>query len=134
MDQSTMVFLYNVLYAILILGCLIGIIAGLFLIIRKRKIAGILTSLGFLLISIDPISRCLVYVIINDSKVTLKYYYVYPCLIGITFLLGCIALVVALVNGTRTMKAAPNNRCKSCGALLEAGVSFCEQCGRAVNQ
>jgi hypothetical protein len=133
MDDSTIEFFYNLRYAVLCLGSLIGIGAGIFLMVRKRKIAGLFTIIGFLLFSIDPIMSVLIYVIFPNLLTNRGIYGSYPCISGISFILGCIALIIALIQGIRPVKNSPDNRCKSCGALLEPGVLFCEQCGRAVN-
>jgi hypothetical protein len=58
---------FDVRDALLCLVFLVGIGAGVFAIIRKRQMAGLLTVAGFLLFSVDPIAEMVIFRVIMSG-------------------------------------------------------------------
>jgi hypothetical protein len=104
MDPTTLMdTFYNVRNAILCLGFLLGIGGGIFLIIRKRKLAGILAIVGFLFLSLEPISDFVIFRILYreldySEELFNKLDLAYPIISAPAIFLGSIALIIALVS------------------------------------
>lgn len=92
--------------AILCLGFLFGMGTGIFLITRKRTVAGVLATIGFLLFGLEPIADFVVYRVLYrqdigpDMYPTLDYAYLFTSIVA--FFLGSIALTVALIYMNRS--------------------------------
>ena len=103
----------NLRLVILCLGFLIGIGAGVFLIVRKRMVPGILTLAGFLLFSLNPIVEFVVFRVLWEQLVRSDDYLtanmISNCLTGFSFFLGSIALVVAFILMLRPTPNPPEN-------------------------
>ena len=85
--------IYNIQNAIVCLGALIGIGMGVFLIIRKRMVAGILALVGFILFSVEPVTSFLLLNVLSKIDIGGEAFnYIYPCVTTPALLLGCIAL------------------------------------------
>ncbi len=95
---------YDIRDALLCLVFLVGIGAGVFAIIRKRQMAGLLTVAGFLLFSVDPIAEMVIFRVITsgytgDNFDVLNWSYV--CISTPAMLLGVVALIAALFIAAR---------------------------------
>jgi hypothetical protein len=85
--------IYNIQNAIVCLGALIGIGMGVFLIVRKRKMAGILALVGFILFSVEPLTSFMLLNVLSRIDIGGEAFnYIYPCVTTPALLLGCIAL------------------------------------------
>ncbi len=106
MSMSTV---YNIHTAVQCLGALLGIGMGVFLIIRKRTLGGILALVGFVLFSAEPATKMLLNLLIRLDLGGEAFNYIYPCVTGPAFLLGCVALAAAFFMMLRPDSKAPEN-------------------------
>ena len=85
-----------------ILSCLLfllGLIAGIFALMRKNKMMGILSIVGFALLGFDVALRILIWRILVpnlDLENYSAFDWTYACAGNATFVLGIIALVVGI--------------------------------------
>lgn len=97
---------WNIRNTLACLGFLIGIGGGIFLITRRQTIPGVLAMVGFFLFSLEPLADIIVYRILYKQDLSPDMYttfdYVYVCTSAAGFLLGSIAMVMALVNMMRS--------------------------------
>ena len=84
---------------------LIGMGAGAFVIIRKQKVAGLLTLAGFGLFSIDPIAEVVIFRIFGSGPGDDNYFitlnWAYACISTPAIFLGVVALLAALFSVVR---------------------------------
>jgi len=106
----SMSWVYNLQNVIQCLGALLGMGMGVFLLIRKRTMAGILALVGFILFSLEPITRLLLLnVLINLDIGGEAFNYIYPCVTTPAFLLGCIALAAGFFLMLKPDTKPPEN-------------------------
>jgi len=92
---------------------------------------GLFALIGFLLFGIEPLLNFLLYQVLLKTLMPYQQVFLaYPCISGATFLLGCIALMIALFSGARPNPAPSIRQCQYCGALLAPGVQVCDRCGQ----
>ena len=97
-------FLYYVSPAVLCLTYLVGIVAGILLIIRKNKLPGILIAVGFGILGINIVYGVLsnfLWPVLFESDIT-SLTMVYPisnCAQGIMAFLGMASLLAAIFSG-----------------------------------
>ncbi len=102
MDSNMGFYLRN---SILCVGFLVGMGLGVFLIIRRHTLVGILTLIGFALFALEPLADFVIFRVLyamefqEETYIALDWSYV--CLSTIAILLGSIALVIALFKATR---------------------------------
>ncbi len=100
--------LYDIRDAIICLGFLAGIVGGIVLLTRKKTTAGLVAILGFLMLSLDPLSEIVLFRLMFESFAnnlqTLDM--VYTCISGVSIFLGVILLLVALILAARPDKPA----------------------------
>jgi membrane-bound ClpP family serine protease len=106
MGASNIEIFYDIRDALVCVGFLIGIGAGVFLITKKHTTAGILGVIGFLLFSLEPITDFVLFrVIYNsvdyDESLFNTLDLIYPCISAPAIFLGSISLVVALISIAR---------------------------------
>ena len=106
----SMSWVYNLQNVIQCFGALLGMGMGVFLMIRKHTLAGILALVGFILFSFEPITRLLLLnVLINLDIGGEAFNYIYPCVTTPAFLLGCLALAAAFFMMLRPDNKPPEN-------------------------
>jgi hypothetical protein len=102
---NTMYYLRDILLCV---GFLVGMIVGIFLIVRKHVLAGILAILGFALIGLEPIIDYLIFRVLYAQELSDAAYttleYAYPCISAPAIFIGTILLVVALILAVRNHK------------------------------
>jgi len=97
--------IYYLRNAVLCLVFLVGIGAGVFLIIRKRTLAGILAMVAFVLFSIEPITDIVIFRILYKQDFSEAIFnfldFIYPIISALAIFLGSILIIVALLSATR---------------------------------
>ena len=105
--------MYDIRNVLLCLGFLIGFSTGILLIVRKRKLPGILALAGFFLFSLEPITDTIIFRVLYQQSfpedVYLALDYIYPCITAPAFFLGSIALVAALFLLVKPSPRPPEN-------------------------
>ncbi len=102
---NTLYYLRDILLCV---GFLAGMIVGVFLIVRKHILAGILAILGFALIGLEPVIDFIIFRLLysmdlpEEAFTTLDY--AYPCISAPTIFIGTLLLVVALILAARNRK------------------------------
>ena len=105
--------IYNIRNAVSCLGFLVGIGAGIFLIVRKRTLAGILFIAGFVLFSLEPLADIMVFRILFNQDLSESTYqvldYIYPCISAPAFFLGSIAVIIAVFSMVKANQKPSND-------------------------
>ena len=113
MESEFIDVFWNIRDAVICVGFLVGIGAGIFLVVRKQKISGILAMLGFCLFGLEPIADFIVYRVLYKQDYGVETYqtfdYVYLCISAPAFFLGSIALVIAFINMMKSSQNPSNN-------------------------
>jgi hypothetical protein len=108
MDYNTPFYIRN---AILCIGFLAGMGCGVFLITRRHTLAGILAIVGFILFSLEPLADIVIYRVLYSYELSEDVYtaldWGYACISTIAFLIGSIALVIALLDIARSKRQVP---------------------------
>lgn len=102
MERSNLVnTFYYIQLSLTCLGLLVGLGLGVFLIIRKRMLPGILALTGFFLFGLQPVLNLLIFRVLmgllweHDTYATASM--TFNCISGLANLLACAALVAAFV-------------------------------------
>ena len=85
---------------------------GVFLLIRKRTMAGILALVGFILFSLEPVTSFMLLNVLSRIDIggeAFNYICPYPCVTTPAFLLGCLALSAAFFMMLRPDSRPPEN-------------------------
>ena len=108
MDYNVPFYIRNV---ILCIGFLVGVCAGIYLIIRKHILAGILAIIGFTLFALEPIADIIIYRILFTYELEEQMYssldWAYACTSTVAFFIGSVALMIALVSEARDRHKSP---------------------------
>ena len=102
MDSSNLINAFYYIYlALSCLGFLFGLGVGVFLIMRKRMLPGILALVAFFLFGLSPLLELVVFRLLMDVLWSHDAYagasMSVNCLTGLTNLLACAALIAAFV-------------------------------------
>ena len=96
-DLDTTYLLRNL---IILIGFFGGVGMGIFLIVRKRMLPGLLTIAAFLLFCLEPLTDFIVFRLLWNQEFSDQAWqtieFVYPCLTAPAFFLGSLALIAAL--------------------------------------
>jgi hypothetical protein len=104
--MNTFNLLSNFRDALVCLGFLLGVGLGVVLIIRKKTLLGVLALAGFFLLGLSPLLSILyraLFLKIPRGAVDFISWAV-PCVSSVAVLLGTIALIIALLKGTKVKK------------------------------
>lgn len=84
---------------------------GVFLLARKQRTPGILTIAAFLLFSLEPLLDVIVFRVLYQQELSEQAIqtldYIYPCITAPAFLLGSLALIVALYGLVKPEQKLP---------------------------
>ena len=98
--------IYYIRNAVLCLVFLVGIVAGVLLISRKRTLAGILAIVAFVLFSLEPITDVVIFRVLYNLDLSEGVYntldFIYPIISALAIFLGSISIIVALLSANRT--------------------------------
>ena len=104
---------YNVLFgvrdAIACLGVLVGLGGAIFLLIRKKTLAGILALIGFIFLGLEPLLDVILYRILSNTA-NPNYDLLdttYGCVTGPALFVGIVLIVLAFILGFREPKLPP---------------------------
>ena len=99
--------------AIRCIGFLAGLAAGVFLIVRKRMLPGILAMAAFILFSLGSIVNILAFRVFFEQIVQADLYesisIATSCITGIADILACAALIAAFILLLRPAPPPPDN-------------------------
>ncbi len=87
---------------IICVGFLVGMGAGVFLLTRKRTLAGILAIAAFILFGLEPITDIIIFRIMFSQDLNISVFNsltaAYDCISAFVFFVGSILLIVALIK------------------------------------
>jgi hypothetical protein len=109
MNMDNITTYYYIRDAVACVGVLIGFVATVFLFIRKKAAAAILSALGFIFLGLEPLLDIVLWRVLGngsnpnwDSLNT-----AYACITGPSLFLGVVFLVLAFILATREPKLPP---------------------------
>ena len=100
---------FNLRDALICLGFFVGIVGGIFLIIRRQTVAGGLAIAGFVLFSLDPITEVFLFRVLGSATENFEMLnWTYACIGGPATFLGVVALIAALIVLVRSQSQVSN--------------------------
>jgi hypothetical protein len=109
MDYSALNTLYWLRDAVACLGVLVGVGGAIFLFVRKKTLAAVLSLIGFVFLGLEPLLDMILWrILINGDNPNYDLMSTtYVCITGPALFVGIVLIVLAFILGFRGPKLPP---------------------------